>query len=632
MCQKRAFALASSVSWTSGSAAAFVLLLLTGCGGGSGSQSAPASYTIGGTVSGLTAPSAVVLANGNDTVTVTAQSSVPTAFMFPTPVLSGSPYSISVKTQPTGALCSANNGTGTIGNTNVSNVTVTCVYTVGGTIDNLSSNGLVLANGSDTVTPAAGATSFTFSQPVAIDGAYSVSIQSQPTGEICGVAGSKGSAPQTLSLFVPCAQTNANSGSWILEGTLKGAPVYGTRGVAAPANTPGARAGALTWVDTSNKFWLFGGYSLWTSVSNGLSDLWKYDPATGQWTWVAGPTTVNASAIYGAQGTPAAANVPGVRDEGVSWIDVAGNLWLFGGFGFDPSGANGALNDLWKYDPGIGQWTWMSGSTTINSKGVYGTKGIAASTNVPPGLAGAVAWIDGSGNLWLFGGNGDIWHNDLWEYGPNTGQWTWMGGAADTDILDGVYGTQGVAAPGNVPGARVQATAWTDTSGNFWLFGGTAFFGQQNDLWKYSPGTGLWTWVAGSTQLDMVGIYGSQGVPAPGNLPGTHTAAVSWVDHSGNLWLFGGFGQDSGPSQNIKAGGPVAYKSLNDIWEYNLMSGQWTWVNGFAKGATSAVYGSAGVGSAGMPGGSSAPMLWVDEAGNAWVLTNLDLWKFTPPK
>jgi N-acetylneuraminic acid mutarotase len=37
-----------------------------------------------------------------------------------------------------------------------------------------------------------------------------------------------------------------------------------------------------------------------------------------------------------------------------SWIDASGNLWLFGGNGYDSTGNFGYLNDLWQYDPGTG--------------------------------------------------------------------------------------------------------------------------------------------------------------------------------------------------------------------------------------------------------------------------------------
>ena len=95
------------------------------------------------------------------------------------------------------------------------------------------------------------------------------------------------------------------------------------------------------------------------------------------------------------------------------------------------TGTAGWLNDLWKFDPSTGtngEWTWMGGSTSVGSGGgqlgVYGTLGIAASTNIPGGRFGAVSWIDASGNLWLFGGggygsteNGGAL-NDLWQFDP----------------------------------------------------------------------------------------------------------------------------------------------------------------------------------------------------------------------
>ena len=79
--------------------------------------------------------------------------------------------------------------------------------------------------------------------------------------------------------------------------------------------------------------------------------------------------------------------------------------------------------------------------------------------------------------------------------------WTWADGESKPNS-PGVYGTKGVTAAGNRPGARTAAGKWTDASGNFWLFGGYGFdgagaSGYLNDLWKYNPRTSLWTWVGG---------------------------------------------------------------------------------------------------------------------------------------
>jgi hypothetical protein len=86
--------------------------------------------------------------------------------------------------------------------------------------------------------------------------------------------------------------------------------------------------------------------------------------------------------------------------------------------------------------------------------------------------------------------------NDLWQYNPSTGLWVWISGAmydGSTQSPSGVYGTQGAAAVGNVPGGRLLSAAWTDTEGHLWLFGGrgpsspAAGENDFNDLWKFTP-------------------------------------------------------------------------------------------------------------------------------------------------
>ena len=117
-------------------------------------------------------------------------------------------------------------------------------------------------------------------------------------------------------------------------------------------------------------------------------------------------------------------NVPGGRFDASSWADAKGNFWVFGGEGWDSTGTIGILNDLWEFSNG--QWTWMSGSNTVDPIGVYGTKGTASPSNVPGARTSAASWTDADGNLWLFGGDGNVGSkqvraelNDLWEV------WQW---------------------------------------------------------------------------------------------------------------------------------------------------------------------------------------------------------------
>ena len=198
------------------------------------------------------------------------------------------------------------------------------------------------------------------------------------------------------------------------------APVeYGTLGVADADNVPGCRSGGFSWTDGDGRLWLFGG-NAFDSVRNAgpINDLWSFDPSSGLWTWQAGANTIGAIGAFGTQGVAGAENVPGARQEGMSWIDSVGNLWLFGG-----AAALGGLSDLWVYAPTTHQWTWMGGSSAMNAEGVYGTQGMPSNTNAPGARTRLWGWVDFTGNLWLFGGrastsNSYDTYNDLWKYIP----------------------------------------------------------------------------------------------------------------------------------------------------------------------------------------------------------------------
>jgi hypothetical protein len=100
---------------------------LAACGGGNGGGSAgggsgTTTYTIGGALSGLTA-GGLVLANGGQTVAPAANA---TSFTFATAEASGTSYSVTVSTQPSGSTCSVANGSGTISSSNITSVQVTC--------------------------------------------------------------------------------------------------------------------------------------------------------------------------------------------------------------------------------------------------------------------------------------------------------------------------------------------------------------------------------------------------------------------------------------------------------------------------------------------------------------------------
>jgi N-acetylneuraminic acid mutarotase len=484
-------------------------------------------------------------------------------------------------------------------------------YSIGGSITGLTASGLVLANGNDTVSPASGSPSFTFPTAAASGSTYDVTIKAQPTYELCQIAGGTGQVANTnvMSVQVTCTRT----WTWVSgSSALNAQPVYGTRGVAAVGNVPGARSGSVSWSDHAGKMWLFGGFGYASAGSQGwLNDLWMYDPGTGLWTWMSGSNGVDASGVYGAQGAPAVGNVPGARDKSVSWTDSAGDMWLYGGYGYDAAGNVNYLNDLWRYSPSTGLWTWISGWNIGGTTGVYGTQGVAAAGNMPGARSGSVSWIDSGGNLWLFGGLGfdavgpANYLNDLWRYSPASDQWAWVSGSNSAGAK-GAYGTQGVAAAGNVPSAREASVSWIDHSGNLWLFGGGGIDsagtnGFLNDLWNFSPATQTWIWVSGSNTVNAQGSYGTLGVAAAGNVPGARSASVSWTDSAGDLWLFGDLDYD-------------------DLWRFSPSNSLWTWVGGSNTTAAPPVYGTQGVAAPdNVPGARDGSVVWVDGAGEVWL-------------
>ncbi len=86
-----------------------------------GGPAPPTTYTVGGTISGLTG--SVTLQNsGGDNLVRSANGD----FTFGTALTTGSTYVVTVLAQPTGQTCGVNNGSGTIVSSNVSNVSVSC--------------------------------------------------------------------------------------------------------------------------------------------------------------------------------------------------------------------------------------------------------------------------------------------------------------------------------------------------------------------------------------------------------------------------------------------------------------------------------------------------------------------------
>ncbi|MEP7171663.1 MAG: kelch repeat-containing protein, partial [Bacteroidota bacterium] len=160
------------------------------------------------------------------------------------------------------------------------------------------------------------------------------------------------------------------------------------------------------------------------------------------------------------------------------------------------------------------------------------------------------------------------------------GEWVWIKGDSIPN-QPGNYGVQGVPSPTNNPPALYEPCEWTDLNGNFWLFGGVlSTFALSGDLWKYDIQNNEWTWMKGTSVPNSPGSYGVLGVPSiTNNPPSRGYGMTSWVDSTGNLWMFGG----------------DASGTRNDLWKYDTQSNEWTWMKGSQFVNQAGIYGSQGI-------------------------------------
>jgi len=182
------------------------------------------SYTLSGSVSGLSGNGLVLQNNGADNLPVSTGN-----FTFGTPVANGSTYAVTVLAQPTGQTCTVTNGGGTMGTSNISNVQVNCVtntvsgFEISGTISGLSGTGLVLQNnGGDNLafSPNAAISTFTFNTRIANGNPYNVTVLTQPGGQTCSVTNSNGVAP--VPIAKPISVSCTNIPTFNIGGTVSG--------------------------------------------------------------------------------------------------------------------------------------------------------------------------------------------------------------------------------------------------------------------------------------------------------------------------------------------------------------------------------------------------------------------------
>jgi len=313
-------------------------------------------YSIGVTVSGLPYGASLVLQNeGGDNLTVQANGTA----SFHTTLTTGSPYAVTVFTQPTGNNCTVSNGSGTVAMSNISNVVVDCPHFA--YVNNNLSNDISIYkidNASGVLTP-------TSQSPLA-------TTATNPYGMAI--------SPNLKFLYLPSSGTTG----------ILGFSSDPATGVLAPINGGTAyAAGPQPWCMTFNPT---GSLAFVTDYANSTLATFTANPTTGDLVASGNGPYASGNAPFGVVVAPNANFVYVANDN----QDTVTHLYSVSAFQFDTAGALTSvagspftvpdLDPVMAIDP-TGHFAYVPGNTNGN---VYGFT-IDASGALTPFPSGPVA-------------------------------------------------------------------------------------------------------------------------------------------------------------------------------------------------------------------------------------------------
>ena len=186
------------------------------------------TYSIGGTLNGLGDNDELVLQNNAGDSLSRSQNG---AFAFGTQLEESATYSVTVLSNSRGQSCAVDNESGTVSQSNVTNIAVACsdlpAYTIGGAVSGLSGS-LELTNSNGDIVQTSTNGNYNFSEEHYTGESFSVSISSSPASQLCSISNASGSISDSNidNINVTCIDSSLLTGLAISEGTL--APAFNT--------------------------------------------------------------------------------------------------------------------------------------------------------------------------------------------------------------------------------------------------------------------------------------------------------------------------------------------------------------------------------------------------------------------
>ena len=344
-----------------------------------------------------------------------------------------------------------------------------------------------------------------------------------------------------------------NMWTWIHGDSIPNQPpVYGTLGIPSPLNSPGSRNCPATWIDSSGNLWMYGGYTMGNVTR---ADLWKFDTATLEWTWMSGSTFTSVGNTL-TLGVPSSVQTPrSVAETNCTWTDNQNQLWLYGGvkqYWLD------YYDDVLRYNISTNEWTWIRGGS-VSVQPVYGIQGVPAATNTPGSRLAFAKWQDSAGDFFFMNGTSYYFgaqdRNDIWRYHSSTDEWTWMSGS---QLPNDTGNYSGTCNNGHPAGRGEDKAAYMDHQERVWQFGGTTAVSNDNfnDLWMYDPASLQYKLMHGTNLLNQPATYGQLNIADPANIPHSRDGGIMFGDSLCHIFIFGGISRHPNPN------------TYNDVWKF----------------------------------------------------------------
>jgi hypothetical protein len=400
-----------------------------------------------------------------------------------------------------------------------------------------------------------------------------------------------------LTLLIVTVQTasvsSVNFTWWAGTRSLAAVSSSPRKGVYLTGNKVGTRYHARIFYDELlDSLFIFGGDTYTGSGFNIRNDLWKCDfklPSDSQWAWIHGSDQFRSPGVYKTLGEASNETYPGARADPSHFFDAASRkFYLLHGYGLTTTLTDGVINDVWCYDVVKNTFTWLDGSTDLNSYPSL-QLGVQSPIAAMGGVFGSSSTYDtASKTFYMFGGNTIAGHsNVLWKL--NVDSLTVIPLIGGFNQAPSVVDVSFQFSEGNFPGARRLAESIKTNDGKLVFYGGEGYARNVSDnsvlwsyiceIWIFDLALNQWAFAGGSLFGNSEGVYSAY---SNSSYPKCRHSPLMLLDSANNnIYLHGGVGI-IGSDRSAR---------LGDRWVFDLSNWTWNYLSGTSSYGGVPIYG-----------------------------------------